>query len=138
MKKSLSILVERFKTKYPDLDRHGNTYIPDGTMNLIVLIPGRGKLNYSCSNDRIIWLQRYEDERDLKTRAKSLRPIVYEDFCEKVTQYMRYHKMTNQEFCDQAGISRKSLSKYLNHDSIPKLDTMRRICEKMNIDILEE
>ena len=138
MKKSLSILVERFKTKYPELNRRGNTYIPDGSMNLIVLIPGRGKLNYSCSNDRITWLQRWEDEKELKQYNKEIRPVVYEEFCEKVTDYMRYHKLSNQEFCDQAGISRVSLSKYLNGGSIPKLGTMCRICEKMNIDLTRE
>lgn len=123
------MIYDDFRDSYPELWRRGITYGICGYMTIELLIPGVGRFNYRSDTDSIICLERWEDEKEIKRKEKESRSDMYERFCDIARQYMRDNKMTHQEFADKVRISRQSLSKYLLGDSIPKVSTMRRICE---------
>ena len=133
--KDLKNTINGFKEAYPKLVKRGISYEPYDHMSIIVYIPGMGKLIYEYFGDKIAWLEKWTDERETKKYEKEHRHDLYEMFLERVTEYIIEHRMTQQEFADLVGISRQSLSKYLNGDKIPKVSTMRQICEKLYINI---
>lgn len=135
MKMTWRMIFTSFKKSYPELCRRGMSYQPYGQMTIRVMIPGVGKILYDCEKDDITWIERWRDEEEEKRLAIERRPSMYEHFVETIINYMDENQMTHQEFADMVGISRISISKYLNGRSIPKVSTMLEICEKINIDI---
>ena len=85
-------------------------------------------------SDNLI-LQTLRDEKELKEKERSIRPVMYEQFCSDVVNYLKDHRMTQQQFADMVGLSRWSLNRYINGEQIPKTSTMRHIYKIMNIDI---
>ena len=133
--KEFKTTVERFKELYPELVQYGNSYEECGNMAIIVRIPNKGKVRYEYLDDEITWLEHWTNNKEKKQRENELRPKTYGYFCFVIEQYMENHQMTQQQFADLVGISRRSLIKYLQGQSIPKVNTMRRICKTINIDI---
>ena len=130
-------IITQFKETYPDLVQYGNTYeeCDNASAAIIVRIPNKGIVRYESFDNELIWLDRWEDPKEIKRRENEKRPKTYGYFCFVVEQYMKEHNMTQQEFSDMADISRRSLIKYLKGYAIPKVSTMRRICKIINIDI---
>lgn len=131
----MNATITQFKQLYPNLIRRGISYEPYDKDFMVVRIPGVGKLLYDMYYDEINWLEHWEDKAKIKLREKERRSELYERFCFVIKRYLHDNHMTHQQFADMVGISRKSLSKYLNGDSIPKTSTMKRICETIDIDI---
>lgn len=127
--------VNRFKELCPELICWNITYEENGYMNIIIHVPKKGKLIFDYPTDSLKWIEEWTDEKELKQQEREMRPDMYNQFCDKVEQYMYDHRLTHQQFADMVGISRWSLSRYLNNERIPKVSTMRRICEAANIDI---
>lgn len=128
-------IFERFKLKYPQLMRRGISYEPDDAQSIKIYIPGVGKLIYELYGDTITWLEHWVDEQEIKEHEKERRPKMYIYFCFVIDEYMRNNKLTQQQFADLVGISRRSLIKYLNGDAVPKVSTMQQICESINIQL---
>lgn len=124
-----------FKKQYTHLVRRGMSYEPYDHESITVYIPGVGKLIYENLHHRITWLEHWKDEKLIKQQEKEHRPEMYEEFCVVIKDYIKNNRMTHQEFADMVGISSRSISKYLNGDAIPKVSTMKRICETINIKI---
>lgn len=135
MKLTWRMIFTEFKELYPELCNRGISYQPYSPMVIQVSIPGMGKLLYDHSEEDITWLEHWVDERVVRLQEKEQRNDIYESFCYEVSRYMKTNKLTQQQFADMTDISRRSLNKYLNHEAIPKVSTMRRICEAVNIDI---
>lgn len=133
--KDTRVVIKRFKEMYPHLLRRGMNYEPYDYMTLKIYIPGVGKLIYEYFGDKITWLERWTDERQLREREQEMRPELYERFCLIINGYMKLNNMTQQQFADLVGISRRSLNKYLNSVSIPKVSTMKQICKSINIEL---
>lgn len=134
-KKELKQTIDQFKTKHPDLIKRGISYEPYDNMSIVVRIPCEGKLIYELFGDRITWLERWPDEKSIKMKDREMRQKDYTYFCFAVKQYMRDNHMSQQAFADIVGISRHSLSYYLNGRLIPKTNTMRRILKVIEKDI---
>lgn len=124
-----------FKKLYPELVRRGMSYEPYDKESIMVYIPGVGKLIYENYYHRITWLEHWEDEKLIKQQEKERRPEMYEKFCNIIECYMKVHHLTHQQFSDMVGISSRSITKYLNGDSMPKASTMKRICKIIDIEL---
>ena len=133
--KAVYTVIKRFKEKHPEMIRRGTSYEPYDHMSIMVRIPGVGKIIYEYFGDKITWLEHWIDDEEVKRREKEERPNIYNKFCRSIELYMIDNHLTQQQFADIVGISRQSLIKYLNHHAIPKVNTMRRICKEINIDI---
>lgn len=133
--KGVNKVFARFKELYPYMVRRGMNYEPYDYMTIKISIPGVGKAIYNYHNDKITWLEHWVDEKEIERQEKEMRPDMYEEFCAIIKNYMEQHEMTQQEFSDLVGISRRSISKYLNGDRIPKVSTMRDICKSINIEL---
>ena len=133
--KEFNQTVKRFKEVYPELVQYGNSYEAYRHMSIIVYIPTKGKVIYEYLDNDLTWLEKREDILEKKRHDSVMRPKTYTYFCFVVEQYMQEHHMTQQEFSDLVGISRRSLIKYLQGHSVPKVSTMRKICENIGIDI---
>lgn len=133
--KWMNSTIARFKQTYPNLIKRGTSYEPYYKNSMIVRIPTVGKLIYDKIDNKVTWLEHGEDNEELRRREKERRPELYEQFRYIVEHYLRDNRMTHQQFADLVGVSRQSLSKYLNGDAIPKISTMKRICKTINIDI---
>lgn len=120
-------IFNRFKEKYPDLVRRGIDYRPYGYATVEIWIPTIGRIVYDYDTNEIEWIERYNDPDTLKRVKYDRRLDMYYKFRSTVIQYLRDNDMTHQEFADMVNISRRSLSLYLNGDSIPKTSTMDRI-----------
>lgn len=128
-------IFNEFKELHPNLIRRGITYKLCDRRAIEMLIPGAGKLIYQSDRDKIIWIERYNDEKEIKRQEKKNRYKMYIRFRFLVEEFMKNRNMTQHEFSEYVEISRQSLSRYLNGSSIPKVSTMRQICKHMNIDI---
>ena len=122
-------IFDEFRDLYPEYWRRGTTYCEIDDDSIEIRIPQVGKLIYDNYYDEIKWIERCESAKE-EDRSE-----LYQYFVEVVKNYIDEYGVTQQEFADYVGISRQMLSKYLNGDSIPKIDTMRRICKIINVDI---
>ena len=122
-------IFSEFRDLYPEYWRRGTSYIGLDEDSIEVRIPEVGKLIYNYYYDEIEWLEKYEPIQ------KEDRSELYIRFKQAVENYIDEYDVTHQEFADYVDISRQMLSKYLNGDAIPKIDTMRRICKIIDIDI---
>ena len=120
-------IFNRFKEKYPDLVRRGIDYRPYGYASVEIWIPTIGHIVYDYDTNEIEWLERLTDPETAKRLECDNRLNMYDEFRSFVIRYLRDNNMTHQEFADMVHISRRSLSLYLNGDSIPKTSTMERI-----------
>lgn len=132
---SARIILKEFKSLHPDLWTRGSMCTICGYMTAEIRIPTKGIILYNIETDTITWLERWVDEKEVKRKEKEKRPKNYIYFCFVISEYLKKHRMTQQEFADMVGISRRSLSKYLNGNAIPKSSTMRNILNQINIDI---
>lgn len=135
MKYSWSKIFKEFRESYPELWRRGTTYRPYSLMAIEIAIPCVGKLIYDRDADEIFWLEHWVDDAAIRKREKDMRPDMSERFCDTVKNYINTHGMTQQQFADFVGISRYMLNGYLNGRTIPKISTMRKICECINVNI---
>lgn len=132
-KYSWNMLFRDFRESYPDLWRRGTTYEPGGFMSLIIRIPGRGKLKYEFFGDKIIWLEHWEDPREVRLNEEANREKTYRYFIHAVNDVMDERGLTQNDVAVISGMSRKSINKYLNGRVIPKVSTMRKIGSALGI-----
>lgn len=130
-----SEIYEEFKELYPELWRKGTSYSPYGYMTIEIRIPAVGKFSYDYRDGRLECLEKWVDEKEVRSREKEQRPVMYDKFCRIVETYLYENDITHQQFANKVGISRQTLSKYLNGNATPKVSTMRRICETISINL---
>ena len=128
------MLFRDFRDAYPDLWRRGSDYKLDGYMTILVSIPTVGKLKYEYFGDRITWLERWEDPRELRRLEKERRTKDYSYFQFVVQEKMDSCGLSQGDISNITGYSRQSINAYLSGRRIPKLSTMIEITEALGID----
>lgn len=128
-------IFKQFRQTYPELWVHGTSFQPYGYLVIKIWIPTKGIILYNYQTEDITWLEHWVDEKAIKLTEDEMRPEMYDTFCFVVERYMKDRHLTQQQFADKVGISRMSLNAYLNGRKIPKVNTMRRICEAIHINI---
>ena len=134
MKLTWKKMFDEFRDSYPELWCRGTSFMPYEPYVIQVVIPDKGKLLYSAETDDITWLERWTSDKEQKRIEREQRPKMYDVFCDAVVDYLHDSNLTHQEFADRVGVSRRSLSKYLNGDRIPKVSTMQQIGEVIGIE----
>lgn len=130
MGKTVNQMYLIFQHNHLDLCERGMVKSLDKSGRLEIVIPSRGTLLYDADFDSIEWV----NERKVVNKDIS-RNEAYEKFCEVVEEYIHVNHISHQRFADMVGISRFMLSQYLNEHAVPKLSTMKRICESIGVDI---
>lgn len=130
-----SEIYNEFKDLYPELCKRGTSYSPCGYMTIEIRVPSVGIFLYDYQDGHLKCVEEFVNEREVRLREKELRPNMYKEFQCIVKDYLYNNHMTHQQFADLVHISRQTLSKYLNGDAIPKVSTMRRIYETININL---
>lgn len=130
MGKTVNQMYLIFQSNHLDLCERGMVKSLDKSGRLEIVIPSRGTLLYDADFDMIEWV----DKREVIDKDIS-RNESYEKFCEVIEDYTYANHMSDQKFADMVGISRRMLSRYLNGHAVPKLSTMKRICESIGVDI---
>ena len=129
-----------FKKIYPSLVKRGISFQPDETnaMSIIIFAPNVGKLRYNMYSKRVTWIECWENEIDRRMRLEEEkienRNNMYNKFLEEIDIYRRETGATQECISEKTGISRQSLSKYLNKTRVPKVITMKHICKSLGID----
>lgn len=127
-----------FKEDYPELVVRGTCYIPHAYMEIEVFIPTKGKLIYNpvgVESGKIRWEERWVDEKAIKREEREKRPDMYQTFLSLIDTYQKETFATQGDIAKLSGVSRRSINKYLSGIVMPKVSTMRRICESLGIDI---
>ena len=132
-----SDIYREFNELYPELRRRGTSYAPYGYMTIEIRIPSVGRFKYNYDDGQLECLEEWTDEREIKRKEKEIRPVMYDEFCTAIERYLQNYRLTQQQFADMVGISSRSISKYLTGVSVPKVSTMRRICETINVNLDE-
>lgn len=127
-------IFDKFKDEHPVLIEDGIVYRSPAN-SIIITIPSKGVLLYEGDENEITWLDRRNALKEIRRLEENTRASMYNRFCIAVKQYMRSNKLTQKQFCDLAGISRPSLISYLSGNQIPKVNTMKYVCENVGIDI---
>lgn len=137
----------QFKREFPELIRRGTSYepYPYGQMDILVSIPGKGKLIYNpvgTSNGKIQWVEHWVDEQELKRkeleakkRDAENRQAMYKTFLSMVRFYQREFGATQKDIAELSGYSRQTINEYMNGRAIPKPNTMRKIIKALDMDI---
>lgn len=128
-------IYDEFKELYPELWKKGTSYIPYEYMVIEIRIPSVGKYLYDYRDGELTCLEHWTDKKEVVSHKKQQREDMYSEFCGRIEEYLYFNKMSHQQLSDKVGISRQSLSKYLNGSMIPKINTMKQIYEAINIEL---
>lgn len=129
------MLFQDFREAHPDLWRWGADYQLVDFMKILIRSPGVGKFTYEFFDDKITWIEHWEDETETKKLNRDLRAKDYVLFRNLIFEFMDRTGATQQDIADISGVSRQSISKYLSCKSIPKSSTMNQICESLGIEL---
>lgn len=130
-----STIFNTFKKLHPELVRYGMQYKLCEVMTLRIWIPRVGVIRYEAIPDIIHWEQRWEDTKLLKQQERDIRPDMYQRFLSEIDIYQKETGMTQGQIAEMTGVSRRSINKYLSGVVTPKVSTMQKIAEKLNLDI---
>lgn len=131
-------LFRSFKEEYSELIARGTNFIPYGYQEILVLIPGKGKLIYNsvgAGGTKIRWIERWTDEKVEKQREREKRPDMYQNFLREIGWYQKNTGASQGDIARLTGVSRKSINKYLSGANTPKVSTMRKIADALGINI---
>ena len=128
------MLFRDFREAYPELWCRGCYYQLTGFMQITISIPNKGRVIYEYFGNKLTWLERWKSSDEVRERSKMLRINTYEYFLERVDTEMIERNLTQQDIADMSGISRISINKYLGRRAIPKMSTMKQICDSLGID----
>ena len=108
-------------------------------MSIIIFAPNVGKLRYNIYSKRVSWIECWEDEKEQSKKRKELiienRMDLYDNFIREINIYRKETGASIEHISNVSGISRQSLSKYLNKTRVPKVITIKHICKSLGIDI---
>lgn len=133
IKYSARMLFRDFREAHPDLWRRGSNFRLVDFMKILIYAPGLGKFTYEYFGDKITWIERWEDEREVKKKERAARPKKYTQFIFQLEQYMTETGYTQSDISRITGVSRKSINAYMSGKSIPKTSTMEKICNILNL-----
>lgn len=129
----------RFKQDFPELVVRGASFSPNGPYEITIIIPRKGKVVYNpigVKETRLKWIDGpYEDKLVIKQREREMRPDMYQAFLSEIEYYQKMTGASQGDIARLSGVSRKSINKYLSGVVAPKVSTMRKICEALDIDI---
>ena len=128
------MLFKDFRDTYPELWRYGSEFELCGFMTILIKIPTVGVVVYEYFGNKITWLERWEDPKDLKRRKKELRLKEYDYFKFIVLDKMELEKLSQRDVANITGYSRKSINEYLSGKSIPKRSTMVAIMDALGVE----
>lgn len=131
-------LFMRFKKENPNLIRYGTHWSPYGYYAIEVFIPRVGKLVYNDGGifeGTIEWKEHWSDEKAEKAKEREMRPEMYQNFLREIYGFQKFYELTQGDIAEMTGVSRKSINRYLSGAVAPKVSTMRKICEALDIDI---
>lgn len=130
--------MQQFKEDYPNLCTRGMTYEPNGYMEIKIRIPGKGIFIYNPVGTRktkLKVIERWVDEKEEKRIEREKRSDMYKTFLSMIRFYQKTYGSTQEDIAKLSGISRQSINKYLSGSVIPKVSTMRQICDSLDLDI---
>jgi DNA-binding XRE family transcriptional regulator len=127
------MIFQDFREAYPYLWRRGADYELCDFMTIRIRIPTIGVVEYEYFGNKLTWLERWVDPNLDRKRDKDNRYVWYEEFVKLIESHMDDYGYTQQDIADISGLSRKSINEYLTGRSIPKVSTMRKICESLRI-----
>lgn len=131
-------LFQLFRREYPELWNYGTQWIPYDKDSIRIRNPRKGELIYKLvylNHGIIEWKQQWQANEDIKKEEQSIRPDMYQIFLSEIDLYQKETGASQGDIATMTGISRQSINKYLSGSAMPKVSTMRRIAEKLEIDI---
>lgn len=133
-KYTATMLFRDFRNAYPELWCRGCFYELSGHMQILIRIPGKGKVIYEWFGNKLTWVEHYETDEEIKRKKRTKRVKTYGYFLFRVNEEMEVRNLTQQDIADMSGVSRKSINRYLGERAIPKMSTMRQIASALGID----
>lgn len=127
-----------FRKKHPHLWERGTTYSPFEFRKIIVWIPRKGKLIYDHFHNMVFWQEYWgnlEDATGIVEDRQKKRECMYERFVREIDVYQKKSGASQSAIAEISGVSRQKINEYMNGKCIPKISTMKKICESLGIDI---
>lgn len=131
-------LFQLFRREYPELWNYGTQWAPYDEDSIRIVNPRKGEFIYRLvyiNHGIIEWEYQWETDSDIRKEERSIRPGMYQNFLSEIDRFQKETGAYQGEISSITGISRQSINKYLSGSVIPKVSTMRRIAEKLNLDV---
>lgn len=129
MRSSFEIILEQFRTYFPDLYDKGTDWWKSGPYHITVVLNDGDRVEFDASENTIRWLR--EINRSLNN----------EDFRKEIGRNIRkfivYRGMRQQDVSEQIGVTDAMLSRYINGTSMPGLDKLYKLANVLNCNITD-
>lgn len=130
-------LYAAFLKAYPELKDRGTQYYGVGFDTIRIRMPTKGCAIFNRFGNKLTWLD-HNGDKEYEKRARTERREKLRDlFVEALLIFQEDTGMTQGEIAEDTSISRRKINEYINHKRIPKVSTMRSICEALNINFSE-
>lgn len=126
-----------FKKLYPELCERGMTHHGHGFETIRIRMPKKGCVEYNRFRKSLTWLDHNGDKQYETTQRNKRRESMYKIFIESVNRYISDNNITQSYIAELSGISRQKINEYINGKSIPKVSTMYKILNSLNVDVSE-
>ena len=130
-------LFAEFRKRYPELWEYGTTYYGRGFDTIRIRMPTKGCVEFNRFSNTLVWLDRNGD-KDYEAKQRADRKAnMHRNFIQLLHDYQKLHNASQGMIAKQTGISRRKINEYLNGKAIPKISTMKKILEALDIDMTE-
>lgn len=126
-----SILSE-FEFEYPELAKKVIDSYPSGQMELTVKLDDGNKLAYDYLMKTVRTIYNPKDESDYMPED-----IYRKSFAAKLYNKMRVNGISQEELADMVGVSRVSMSSYMNGRSMPNIYILNKLAKALKCTITE-
>lgn len=127
-----------FRKRYPNLWERGASYSPHEYRRIMIWIPSKGKLIYDHFYNRIHWVDYWADRVPIKKTKEDIRKDrldMRDRFVDALELCITDKGMSQSDIANISGVSRRKINEYINKKQIPKVSTMKKICEALGVDI---
>ena len=120
-----------FERNNPDLIDEVVDWYPIGQMRIVVVLEDDRRLVYELVGNRTYPF--YEPE-SVDTDDE---PVWRNEFSKRLCKKIEYTGITQDRLADESGISRMTISKYVNGKATPSLYNTKRLCKALKCHISE-
>lgn len=130
-------LYAAFSKAYPELKDRGTHYYGVGFDTIRIRMPTKGCVEFNRFGNKLTWLDHNGDKEYEKRIRTERRERLRDLFIDELLIFQEDAGMTQGEIAEATSISRQKINEYINYKRMPKVSTMRSICEALNINFSE-
>lgn len=124
-------ILEEFRIAHSYFAAKMVDWYPSGRMEITIMLMDGTKLTYDYLNQMIRFLNNFEDNESV-SEEEWMR-----EFSFRLAKKMRQNRITQEELSETTGLSKPTISKYVNGRSIPNVYVARKIALALECSVSE-